>query len=94
MLRKKKTHTGTGMKVTNKCDNNSKHASCLIKLILCFTDPAMSSFQISNKNVNHMIIVKWYGNIAEEAGILLHEWLNIYKNWGAAVKNRGITICG
>ena len=26
-----------------------------------------------------------YGNIAEEADSSLHEWLNIYKNWGAAV---------
>ena len=35
------------------------------------------------------------GNIAEETGSSLYEWLNIYKNRGAAiVKNRGMTMCG
>ena len=30
-------------------------------------------------------------NITEEAGSSLYEWLNIYKNWVAAVKNK--TAC-
>ena len=35
------------------------------------------------------------GNITEETDSSLYEWLNIYKNWGAAViKNRSITMCG